>query len=77
MRYLISKKQAARAVGYHPEHIMRLVRAGQFPRPIKINGGRYCRARFAADEVEGWICRKLSARDCHVSFLDNGCRTAT
>lgn len=28
---LVSKGEAARSVGYHPESLMRLVRAGLFP----------------------------------------------
>ncbi len=32
----LRKPVTARRVGYHPEHIMRLVREGKFPKPVQL-----------------------------------------
>ena len=40
MRRLLSKREAADYVGFHPEHLMRLSRDGKFPRPIKLGPGK-------------------------------------
>jgi predicted DNA-binding transcriptional regulator AlpA len=62
MPRLISKRQAADVVGYHPEHIMRLARVGQFPQPVKLGAGVNSAVRFVAEEVETWISSRLSSR---------------
>ena len=63
MTRLISKREAADYVGFHPEHIMRLARVGQFPRPVKLGPGVNCAVRFVAEEVDAWIAARLSTRD--------------
>jgi predicted DNA-binding transcriptional regulator AlpA len=62
MQRLITKQRAAELVGYHPEHLMRLVRAGMFPRPIKLGAGRGASTRFVIEEIEAWIERKMAER---------------
>jgi predicted DNA-binding transcriptional regulator AlpA len=62
MPRLISKRETAEIVGFHPEHVMRLVRAGQFPRPIKTSSTVNCAVRFVADEVDAWIGERMAAR---------------
>ena len=34
MTNLLTKREAAALVGWHPEHVMREARAGRFPKPI-------------------------------------------
>ena len=62
MPRLISKRETAEMLGFHPEHVMRLVRAGRFPQPIKIGGSVNCAVRFVADEVEAWIAARMADR---------------
>jgi predicted DNA-binding transcriptional regulator AlpA len=59
---LLSKREAAEIVGFHPEHVMRLARAGRFPKPIKTGPAAGCAVRFVADEVEAWIADRMAAR---------------
>ena len=67
MRLLLSKRETARLVGCHPEHLMRLSRAGKFPRPIKVGGAVNCACRFIADEVEGWVSERMADRNTAVA----------
>jgi prophage regulatory protein len=59
---LISKKEAAKIVGFHPDHLMRLVRAGRFPQPVRIGLGDNPSPRFVESEVEAWIEERLAER---------------
>ena len=59
MRFL-RKAVAADRVGYHPEHLMRLVRAGKFPKPV-ILGPRT--VAFVEDEVNDWLRARIAERD--------------
>jgi len=63
MRQLLSKRQAADRLGYHPEHVMRLSRAGEFPRAVRLGASPNCAVRFVADEVEAWLSARIEARD--------------
>ena len=49
---LLSKSAVAELVGYHAEHVMRLVREGKFPSPLKLNGHA---ARWREEDVHTWI----------------------
>jgi predicted DNA-binding transcriptional regulator AlpA len=69
MPRLISKREAAEVVGFHPEHVMRLVRSGQFPQPIKAGKAVNCAVRFVADEVDAWIAARMAARQSVLSAL--------
>lgn len=62
MGRLLSKRQTAELVGFHPEHVMRLARAGAFPQPIKLGAAPNCAVRFLADEVDAWIASRMAAR---------------
>jgi len=59
---LLSKKDVAEQVGFHPEHVMRLARSGKFPRPIKMGSGENCAVRFLAEEVDAWIASRMGER---------------
>lgn len=62
MPFLLSKKATADLVGFHPEHVMRLARAGQFPQPVKLGGSVNCAVRFVAEEVDEWIAARMADR---------------
>ena len=62
MARLLSKRETADLVGFHPEHVMRLARAGQFPKPIKTGNATNCAVRFIAAELDGWIAERMADR---------------
>jgi predicted DNA-binding transcriptional regulator AlpA len=59
----MSKREAAQKLGFHPEHLMRLSRQGDFPQPIKLGSASNCAVRFAEDEIEAWLAGRIAARD--------------
>jgi predicted DNA-binding transcriptional regulator AlpA len=63
MARLLSKRETADLVGFHPEHVMRLARAGQFPKPIKTGAAVNCAVRFVAEEVDAWVAARMADRD--------------
>ena len=63
MTKLLTKKEAAARVGWHPEHLMRLAREGNFPTPIKLADTLQGGVRFVESEVVDWIQKKLAERD--------------
>lgn len=62
MRELWTKKKTADAIGYHAGHLMRLVREGKFPRPVKMGDTNNSSVRFVAEEVEAWVQARIAAR---------------
>jgi predicted DNA-binding transcriptional regulator AlpA len=60
---LLTKKQAAELLGYHPEHVMRLSRSGDFPRAIKLGRAQNCAVRFDAAELEAWVVARAGERE--------------
>ena len=56
----IRKKEAAERVGYHPVHIMRLVKVGKFPRPVRLGPGALA---FVESEIEEWLQQRIAERD--------------
>lgn len=60
MTRLVRKKEAAARVGFHPVHLMRLVKAGTFPAPVRIGPNSVA---FVEDEVEAWIEAKMAERE--------------
>ena len=56
---LISKREAARRVNYHPVSMMRLVRDGRFPQPVKLAQNKLA---FVEHEVDEHISALLEAR---------------
>ena len=63
MQRLLSKKEAAARVGFHPEHVMRMARQHRFPQPIKFGNSEKCAVRFIAQEIDEWIAARMAARD--------------
>ena len=60
---LLTKRQVAERVGWHPEHVMREARAGRFPKPVKLGLTPQHAVRFVADEVEEWFLQRIEERD--------------
>ena len=65
---LLRKAVAADRVGYHPEYMMRLSRAGKFCKPV-ITGNRTI--NFVEHEVDAWIAERMAARDAGVTVPRN------
>jgi predicted DNA-binding transcriptional regulator AlpA len=63
MRALITKAAVAARLGYHPGHVMRLVREGKFPKPIKLGLGEAGAVRFVEGEVDSWLDAKIAERE--------------
>ena len=63
MQRLISKKEAARLAGYHPEHLMRLVRTGKFPKPVRPGGTAKSSVRFVEAELDAWLAERMGDRE--------------
>ena len=60
---LLSKKEVAALVGWHPEHLMREARAGRFPRPLKTGRSANCAVRFVQEEVDAWLRDRMAERN--------------
>ena len=60
---LLTKKETAELLGYHPEHVMRLSRGGDFPRAIKLGQSQNCAVRFDATEIESWVAARAAERE--------------
>ena len=59
MRFLTLRETAGK-VGYHRVHIMRLVKAGKFPKPVKMNDFA---VRFVDEEIERYMLERIAERD--------------
>lgn len=56
----LTVRQAAKLVGYHPVHVMRLVKAGRFPKPVKLNDFA---VRFVDEEIDLYMQERIAERD--------------
>ncbi len=56
----LRKRTTAQRVGYHPSHVMRLVRANKFPQPVRLGS---CSIAFVEKEVEAWMQARIAERD--------------
>jgi prophage regulatory protein len=52
--------RAAKGISFSKPHLYRLIRAGGFPRPIKIGENRNA---FLESEIDDWIRQKAAERD--------------
>jgi prophage regulatory protein len=52
--------KSLKGIGYSRAHLWRLVKAGSFPRPTKIGGGRNA---WVEPEVDAYIKARITARD--------------
>jgi predicted DNA-binding transcriptional regulator AlpA len=55
MQRLLSKLETSELVGVHAVSLMRLVRQGRFPKPIKLSTAKNGRVRFAEADIEQWL----------------------
>ena len=65
MLNLVSKQRAAGLVGLHPEYLMRMVRQGRFPKPIRFGPNDRFAVRFVETEVQEWIEARIAERDAN------------
>ncbi len=56
----IRRKDAAKLVGYTATHVMRLARAGDFPKPIQLGPNSVA---FLESEVIEWQEARIAERD--------------
>lgn len=52
-----------RVGGWSDTTLWRRVRAGTFPKPIKLSGGKYGAVGWIESEVTAWIEARIAARD--------------
>ena len=57
----MTKKEVCAAVGYSPQHIARLEKAGKFPRRIKPMGTPNSKAFWLESRIAGWIEDRVKA----------------
>jgi prophage regulatory protein len=58
---LLSRKDLREiGVQFHRVHLDRLIKAGKFPRPVKIGENKNA---WLATEVEAWLDDRIKARD--------------
>jgi len=60
---LVTKKQAAERIGLHPEHLMRMVRDGRFPKPVRFGPTDRHAVRFLKSEIDDWIAARIAERE--------------
>lgn len=60
MQLLDYEDLKAKGIKYSKPHIWRLVKAGQFPQPIKLGNGRNT---WVEEELDSWIKMRMAARD--------------
>jgi prophage regulatory protein len=59
-RLLDRKDLRDRGIKFHRVHIDRLVKAGKFPRPIRVGANRLA---WIESEISRWINERIAARD--------------
>ncbi len=52
--------KSEKGISFHRCHLFKLVRAGQFPKPVKIGENRNA---WIEAEVDAWIKGRIAARD--------------
>ena len=63
MKLLSFEDLPDKGIPYHPQHIRKLVKAGAFPRPIKLGQGRGATSAFVESEIDAWLEAKIAERD--------------
>jgi prophage regulatory protein len=58
--HVLRIKHVSERVDYHPAHIRRLVKAGQFPAPIQLSPNRVA---WIEAEIDEWLEGKRRERD--------------
>ena len=60
MTSIITKRETARRTSLHVATLMRFVREGRFPKPVRLSKTR---VGFVEDEVTEWIEARITERD--------------
>jgi prophage regulatory protein len=60
---LITKPELCRMVPYTPQHILRLEKAGKFPRRVRLGANRVA---WLLVEIEAWVAARVAERDAVV-----------
>ena len=58
MRRLLSEASVSDVTGYHPAHVMRLVKEGKFPHPIKAGTTPHSHCRWDEADIEAWLAAR-------------------
>jgi len=58
---LISKNRVAALLAVHPQTVARWVRAGEFPKPLRVAGANTA-LRWRVSDVDAWIADRLAGR---------------
>jgi prophage regulatory protein len=56
----IDELKSVKGVVYSKPHLWRLIRAGKFPRPIRLGQNRIA---FPESEIDDWVQSKIAERD--------------
>jgi predicted DNA-binding transcriptional regulator AlpA len=64
LEQLVTKREVSAATRYHAQTIMRLVREGRFPNPIKVHGAKSA-VRWRARDIAAWIDERVGAAAPH------------
>ena len=56
----IDELRLTKGILYSKPHLWRLIKAGKFPRPIRLGENRIA---FVEDEIDAWLKRKVAERD--------------
>ena len=57
---ILRKREVSAKCGYSMVHIMRLEKAGDFPKKVKLGPNA---VGFIEDEVEAWLAERAAERD--------------
>ena len=63
MRFLSYEDLRARGIRFSKMHIHRLVRAGKFPRPVKLGMGANAANAWPEHEIDAWSKNRVADRD--------------
>jgi prophage regulatory protein len=56
----IDELKSVKGVAYSKPHLWRLIRAGKFPKPIRLGANRIA---FPENEIDAWVKSKSAERD--------------
>lgn len=66
---VLRKKQVSKIIGLSCVHIMRKVKAGDFPRPIRLGANSI---GWLSTDVKSWIDKKVAERDAGLNDATTG-----
>lgn len=60
---ILTKREVAEKISYHPESIGRLEASAGFPRRLRLGPGKHGRVGWIESEVDDWILWRAALRD--------------